>query len=189
MSERRKVAVGRGRWPTIVLANRIFQNRRRRRLFHWVAWHFCNGGILLLSFGSFVFPSPFTVLSSSPRSSFNWVTTARKLNRKRHSWMQLERFEVRNRTRKKETLKTPLENRFRLNNCTIRLFFSWQFLWCYADLIVSDAYREFHEHYSYNITILLMDIILWIVRKIYNEFRGYVFLYKFYEIMCTDLVY
>lgn len=113
MSERRKVAVGRGGWPAIVLANRIFQNRRRRRLFHWVAWHFCNGGILLLSFGSFVFPSPFTVLSSSPRSSFNWVTTARKLNRKRHSWMQLERFEVRNRTRKKETLKTPLENRFR----------------------------------------------------------------------------
>lgn len=105
MSERRKVAVGRGGWPAIVLANRIFQNRRRRRLFHWVAWHFCNGGILLLSFGSFVFPSPFTVLPSSPRSSFNWVTTARKLNRKRHSWMQLERFEVRNRTRKRRNVK------------------------------------------------------------------------------------
>lgn len=43
MSERRKVAAGRGGWPAIVLANRIFQNRRRRRLFHWVAWHFCNG--------------------------------------------------------------------------------------------------------------------------------------------------
>lgn len=48
--------------------------------------------------------SPFIPPSSiplpPPRSSFNWVTTARKLTGKRHSWMQLERFEVRNRWEK-----------------------------------------------------------------------------------------